>query len=69
MPRAPDSTTTSALLAAQGADTQPVRDLLSWLRDHVEDDLSVPALARRINLSERHFTRVFKAELGITAAG
>ncbi len=58
----------SALLAAQGADTQPVRDLLSWLRDHLEDDLSVPALARQINLSERHFTRVFKAELGITAA-
>jgi transcriptional regulator GlxA family with amidase domain len=41
---------------------------LSWLRDHLEDDLSVPALARQINLSERHFTRVFKAELGITAA-
>jgi transcriptional regulator GlxA family with amidase domain len=58
----------SAVLAAQGAETQPVRDLLSWLRDHLEDDLSVPALARRINLSERHFTRVFKAELGITAA-
>ncbi|GEP38440.1 transcriptional regulator [Nocardioides psychrotolerans] len=58
----------SALLTAQGADTQPVRDLLSWLRDHLEDDLSVPALARQINLSERHFSRVFKAELGITAA-
>lgn len=58
----------SALLAAQGADTQPVRDLLSWVRDHLGDDLSVPALARQVNLSERHFTRVFKAELGITAA-
>src|SRR6478609_9706595 len=58
----------SSLLAAQGTDTQPVRDLLSWIRDHLEDDLSVPALARQINLSERHFTRVFKAELGMTAA-
>lgn len=58
----------SALLTAQGADTQPVRDLLSWLRDHLEDDLSVPALARKVNLSERHFTRVFKAEVGVTAA-
>ena len=28
----------------------------------------MPALARQMNLSERHFTRVFKAELGITAA-
>ena len=32
------------------------------------DDLSVPALARQVNLSERQFTRVFKAELGVTAA-
>jgi len=58
----------SALLAGQAADTEPVRDLLSWLRDHLADDLSVPALARQINLSERQFTRVFKAEVGATAA-
>ena len=58
----------SALLAGQAADTEPVRDLLSWLRDHLTDDLSVPALARQINLSERQFTRVFKAEVGVTAA-
>ncbi len=38
----------SALLAAQSADTEPVRDLLSWLRDHLTDDLSVAALARRV---------------------
>ena len=31
----------SALLAGQAADTEPVRDLLSWLRDHLTDDLSV----------------------------
>ena len=58
----------SALLAGQAADTEPVRDLLSWLRDHLADDLSVAALARQINLSERQFTRVFKAEVGATAA-
>jgi transcriptional regulator GlxA family with amidase domain len=58
----------SALLAGQAADTEPVRDLLSWLRDHLTDDLSVAALARQINLSERQFTRVFKAEVGATAA-
>ena len=28
----------------------------------------MPALARQINLSERQFTRVFKAEVGATAA-
>lgn len=58
----------SALLAGQAADTEPVRDLLSWLRDHLTDDLSVAALARQVNLSERQFTRVFKAEVGATAA-
>jgi transcriptional regulator GlxA family with amidase domain len=58
----------SALLAGQAADSEPVRDLLSWLRDHLTDDLSVAALAQQINLSERQFTRVFKAEVGATAA-
>jgi transcriptional regulator GlxA family with amidase domain len=58
----------SALLAGQAADTEPVRDLLSWLRDHLTDDLSIAALARQINLSERQFTRVFKSEVGATAA-
>jgi len=58
----------SALLAGQAADTEPVRDLLSWLRDHLTNDLSVAALARQINLSERQFTRVFKSEVGATAA-
>ena len=58
----------SALLAGQEADTEPVRDLLAWLRDHLSDDLSLAALARQINLSERQFTRVFKAEVGATAA-
>jgi transcriptional regulator GlxA family with amidase domain len=59
----------SALLACQAADTEPVRDLLSWLREHLTEDLSVAALARQLNLSERQFTRVFKSEVGVTAAG
>jgi transcriptional regulator GlxA family with amidase domain len=58
----------STLLAGQAADTEPVRDLLSWLRDHLTEDLSLPALARRVSLSERQFTRVFKAQVGVTAA-
>lgn len=56
----------SALLAAQGADSEPVRDLLSWLPDHLADDLSITALARQINLSERQFSRLFKAEVSST---
>ena len=58
----------SNLLAAQAAETAPVSDLLSWLLDHLTEDLSVSALARQINLSERQFSRVFKTEVGTTAA-
>ena len=58
----------SALLAAQALDSEPVRDLLSWMPDHLDDDLSVAALARRLNLSERQFRRVFKTQVGVTPA-
>lgn len=58
----------SALLAVQATDREPVRDLLAWLADHLDEDLSVPVLARRLNLSERQFSRVFKDQVGVTAA-
>ena len=41
---------------------------MSWLRDHLTEDLSLPALARQVSLSERQLTRVFKAQVGVTAA-
>jgi transcriptional regulator GlxA family with amidase domain len=56
----------SAVLAAQSSDYEPVRDVLTWLTDNLTADLSVPALAVRANLSDRQFSRVFKAEVGIT---
>jgi transcriptional regulator GlxA family with amidase domain len=58
----------SVLLAAQSADREPIRELMSWMLDHLADDLSVPALAHRASLSERQFTRVFKAEVGVSPA-
>ena len=58
----------STLLAAQAAESEPIRDLLSWLPDHLGEDLSVTALARQSNLSERQFNRVFKADAGTTPA-
>ena len=45
-----------------------MRDLLSWLPDHLGDDLSVPHWPDQVNLSERQFSRVFKAEVGTTPA-
>jgi transcriptional regulator GlxA family with amidase domain len=56
----------SAQLASQFARRPPVRDLQQWIAEHPGDDLSVPALAQRASLSERQFSRVFAAEVGVT---
>jgi transcriptional regulator GlxA family with amidase domain len=58
----------STLLAAQAAETEPIHDLLAWLPDHLDDDLTVSALARRTHLSARQFSRVFTADIGTTPA-
>ena len=55
-------------LAAQTAEREPLRQLLAWAIDNPASDLTVAALARRMNLSERQFARVFKSDLGITPA-
>jgi transcriptional regulator GlxA family with amidase domain len=58
----------SAQLAAQTADRAPLRELQTWLPDHLEEDLSIPALARRAGMSERNFARAFRRETGMTPA-
>jgi transcriptional regulator GlxA family with amidase domain len=58
----------SAQLEAQMADREPLRELQEWLPDHLDEDLSVPALARRASMSERHFARAFRDETGMTPA-
>lgn len=58
----------SAQLAAQTADREPLRDLQTWIGEHPEADLSVPALARRVAMSPRNFARVFTREVGMTPA-
>jgi transcriptional regulator GlxA family with amidase domain len=45
-----------------GADRQ------RWAASNPADDLSVPALARRMGVTPRHFARLFRAEIGITPA-
>lgn len=56
----------STLLASQSAESEPIRELLTWMPDHLDGDLTVPALAERVHLSERQFRRVFKREVGRT---
>ena len=41
-------------------------DLLAWMADHLEEDLTVAGLAHREPLSERTFARRFRAETGTT---
>ncbi len=58
----------SAHLAAQTAERAPLRDLQAWIGEHPEADLGVPALARKVAMSVRHFSRVFRAETGASPA-
>ncbi|NMO22876.1 GlxA family transcriptional regulator [Pyxidicoccus fallax] len=58
----------SAQLSAQTAEREPLRDLQAWMVDHPGDDLRIPALARRVAMSERHFRRAFTAEVGLPPA-
>jgi transcriptional regulator GlxA family with amidase domain len=58
----------STQLASQVADREPIRDLQTWIVEHVGDDLSVEALAKRAAMSPRNFARVFTREVGMTPA-
>jgi transcriptional regulator GlxA family with amidase domain len=58
----------SAVLAAQSAAREPLRDLQGWIADNLVGDLTVPALADRAGMSTRHFARAFRAEVGMTPA-
>jgi transcriptional regulator GlxA family with amidase domain len=56
----------SALLSAQMAEREPIRDLQAWILEHPGLDLSVEALARQVAMSPRNFFRVFVREVGMT---
>ena len=43
-------------------------DLASWVPEHLQADLSLPVLARRVGLSPRQFHRRFKSNFGRTPA-
>jgi len=58
----------SAALWAQQASRPALRELQAWIAGHLNEDLSVAALAKRANLSERSFARAFRREVGQTPA-
>jgi transcriptional regulator GlxA family with amidase domain len=58
----------SAALSRQAAEREPIAELQAWMVDHLDADLSVPALAERAFMSPRNFARVFRREVGATPA-
>jgi transcriptional regulator GlxA family with amidase domain len=41
-------------------------ELESWILEHLDSNLSVGKLARRVNMSERHFARRFSQRVGVS---
>jgi transcriptional regulator GlxA family with amidase domain len=58
----------SATLMAQISAKSPFNDLLAWLPDHIQRNLSVKSLAQRAAMSPRNFARLFRQEVGRTPA-
>lgn len=58
----------SSALRAQAESDDPYRALRAWMLEHLEDDLSVAALAQRVGQSPRDFHRKFTAASGQTPA-
>jgi len=58
----------SALLDSLGGERQPLRDLLVWIAGNLDEDLSVEALAGRVHMSVRNFSRAFRRGFGKTPA-
>jgi transcriptional regulator GlxA family with amidase domain len=57
----------NCLVKGSGA-RRDFRELQDWIIGHPCEDLSVEALARRMNMSPRHFARIFDREVGLTPA-
>jgi transcriptional regulator GlxA family with amidase domain len=59
----------SVTLAAQASEMQPIQELQVWIADNLaRHDLSTSALADRVSMSVRNFSRVFTADVGTTPA-
>jgi len=58
----------SRYLLNQARTPGPIQDLQTWILENLTQDLSVEALAERVAMSPRNFTRVFTRETGTSPA-
>jgi transcriptional regulator GlxA family with amidase domain len=58
----------STQLRTQPASTPAIAEVQRWLSDHLDEDLTVDALAARAAMSSRNFARCFSTETGTTPA-
>lgn len=58
----------SVQLEAQRPHRMPIREAVEWISQNPAGDLSVSAMASRAAMSDRNFTRVFRAETGLSLA-
>ena len=56
----------SLSLSAQASDMASIRELQIWIAEHLDQKLSVDALAEHMAMSTRNFERVFTREVGST---
>ncbi len=56
----------STSLIGQHAAKGSLKDILTWMRQNPDQDMSIDALALHCAMSERNFARVFKKEVGMT---
>src|SRR3984893_13736381 len=55
-------------LQVEAKNRPDIGELQAWILGHPGDDLSVPALADRMAMSPRNFSRLFRSETGDTPA-
>jgi transcriptional regulator GlxA family with amidase domain len=58
----------STALAFQGSSRLPIRELPIWILEHLHRDLDVEALAARVAMSPRNFSRTFVKEFNVPPA-
>lgn len=58
----------SAPLAAATAERPALRDIQSYIVEHPDAALDVPSMAKKVSMSPRHFSRLFRSETGASPA-